>query len=70
MYYKSERADQLATKQIVVSEIIQQFTAVYFTMYKELSPTLFSCIYAIYHIDSRILASTKFRVFTSTIVSV
>ena len=32
MYYKSERVDPLATKQIVVSEIIQLFIAVYFTM--------------------------------------
>ena len=35
MHYKSERADPLATistKQIVVSEIIQQFIAVYSTM--------------------------------------
>ena len=32
MYDKSERADPLATKQIVVSKIIQQFIAVYFTM--------------------------------------
>ena len=31
MYDKSERADPLATKQIV-SKIIQQFIAVYFTM--------------------------------------
>ena len=32
MYYKLERADSLATKQIVFSEIIQQFIAAYFTM--------------------------------------
>ena len=32
MYYNSEWADPLATKQIVVSEIIQEFIAVYFTM--------------------------------------
>ena len=29
MYYKSEWADPLATKQIVVNEIIQQFIVVY-----------------------------------------
>ena len=32
MYYKSEWADPLATKQIVLNEIIQQFIVVYFTM--------------------------------------
>ena len=31
MYDTSEWADPLATKQIVLSEIIQQFIAVYFT---------------------------------------